>query len=108
MKYIRTKEGIFEFEKRFDLEHYRQLGYTEEHINKKFIRNGNKLADTIEELCDGFIVENRDSHEWFIMTIDEFKTETELLDHFRNWDYTAYIKTDKGLIYVAKMNEKGE
>ena len=50
MKYIRTKDGIFEFAKRFDLEHYKKVGFSDEDIVRKFIRNGNKIADTIEEL----------------------------------------------------------
>ena len=104
-KYIRTPEGIFEFAKRFDLEYYRQLGYTEEQINNKFIRNGNRLADTIEELLDGFIVENKDYHNWFFLDVSEFKERCTTLI---NWTYTGFIKTDKGLIYVAQLNDKGE
>ena len=64
-----------------------------------------KFAYTIEDLVDGFIVENNDNHIWFFMEVNEFKNEKE---HLSNWTYTAFIKTDKGLIYVAKMNEKGE
>ena len=56
-----------------------------------------KEADTIEELCDCFVdyCEEDDSH--FVSTAIQGKHEI----------YGA-IWTDKGLIYVAKMNGKGE
>ena len=69
-----------------------------------------KVADKIEELCDEFVVVRKDG-------------ETEIMDdsdvdfHIREGFYptedteeTYYgaIWTDKGLIYVAKMNDKGE
>lgn len=71
-----------------------------------------KEANTIKELCNKFILKNTDiiflnkentqyrfegSNEWFDIT------DTEL----RMGIYGA-IWTDKGLIYVAKMNDKGE
>ena len=115
MKYIRTPEGIFEFAKRFDLEHYRNVGYTDEDIARKFIRNGNKLADTIEELCDEFVLE----HPLFAPNC---KTLYHSLEKAKNgikkhnddahklYPFTIYgaIWTSKGLIYIAKMNDKGE
>ena len=56
-----------------------------------------KQADTIEELCDCFVdyCEEDDSH--FVSTAIQGKHEI----------YGA-IWTDRGLIYVAKMNGKGE
>ena len=68
--------------------------------------------DTIEELCDKYVLNKIDlifmnkkhtkyhfenSSEWFDITDVELR-------------YGIYgaIWTDKGLIYVAKMNEKGE
>lgn len=65
-----------------------------------------KQANTIEELCDGLIVEQKDNpNNWFIMEVQEFINEEE---HLKEWFYKAFIKTDKGLIYVAKLNDKGE
>jgi len=75
-----------------------------------------KSADTIEELCDEFVdIDNRDyykiSHKDGI-TFALSKTHRLL----GNYDIRCKeigqimgsIYTDKGLIYVAKMNEKGE
>lgn len=78
-------------------------------------------ADTIEELCDEFVCE--ENH--FIMKpiwlkFDEEGNPTETYHegilnaikgrYFNSIDYRWFgaIWTDKGLIYVAKMNEKGE
>ena len=66
-----------------------------------------KQADTIEELCDEFIgIDNSDYHFHF--------TELEKINgnySYLNEEYKVFygaIWTDKGLIYVAKMNDKGE
>lgn len=73
-----------------------------------------KQADTIEELCDELVLIEED----YPIIIEElnFKEGTYL----RNNEYEFLSKlpenpiiygaiwTDKGLIYVAKMNEKGE
>ena len=65
-----------------------------------------KQANTIEKLCDGLIVEQKDKPNiWFTMEVQEFINEKE---HLKDWSYKAFIKTSKGLIYVAKMNDKGE
>ena len=106
-KYVRIKDAILE-KHTFTLNDTKYIGdpYSgilceEEDIIKE--------ADTIEELCDGVLVEEKDNpNHWFIMETDEF-TETpkdEMM--IKNWTYRAFIKTDKGLIYVAKMNEEGE
>lgn len=88
MKYIRTKDGIQDIQRIF--------GNVGEYIKDYAI----KQADTIEELCDEFVVviENKQHlipREWLKQEI--------IVDVL----YGA-IWTDKGLIYVAKMNEKGE
>ncbi len=76
-----------------------------------------KKADTIEELCDIFvrwnihyIPQNTDT---FIRTkkVDAiYKNFNKAKYGFKVNGYELYgaIWTDKGLIYVAKMNEKGE
>ena len=110
MKYIRTRDGIFEFAKRFNLEHYRNVGFSDEDIVKKFIRNGNKIADTIEELCDYCLYYN--CYDDFVIRKVPLSTSLESL--YRDMQYKLVkdiklaIKTDKGIIYVAKMNDKGE
>ena len=82
MRYIRTKYGIYEY-----------VDYDNECIIIK-------QADTIEELCDEFVVviENKPHlipREWLKQEI--------IVDVL----YGA-IWTEWGLKYVAKMNDKGE
>lgn len=69
-----------------------------------------KIADTIKKLCDGYvykekgIVKNvylkKDGH-----TLEDFMAL--LLDNPIG-EIILFIETDKGLIYVTKMNENGE
>ena len=102
MKYIRTKDGrILEINKMvnpcvYETKPNKQGVYEE-------IGNGwvDKVANTIEELCDEYVSEWAGTYKlitkkeiWFYLT--EGKTI-----------YGA-VWTDKGLIYVAKMNDKGE
>ena len=65
-------------------------------------------ANTIEELCDEFIVVS-DNCEKPIISALPFN-ELQLYAKGRTKYAICYgaIWTDKGLIYVAKMNEKGE
>ena len=110
MKYIRTKDGII----------YRmvQIGYGQ---YRAIDKNGNllfgiegKQANTIEELCDEFVIEFKHSEEQPLLH-RTFGTLKEVYD-FKNEhckrciivSIKGAIWTDKGLIYVAKMNEKGE
>ena len=80
-------------------------------------------ADTIEELCDAFIdtseLKTTNTGGWLY---DEFDSKNKCLvyyaeDEKRTIPLNEYddlskiygaIWTDKGLIYVAKMNDKGE
>ena len=61
-------------------------------------------SDTIEELCDEFVVvefnthKNYSSESWY--KLDGYCSTRAII-------YGA-IWTDKGLIYVAKMNKQGE
>lgn len=110
MKYIRTKDGI-----------YRNAS-VEKNItiiceNRELIVNPTiiKQADTIEELCDMFVVWQEGCN----MPVDMPLTEKDQYDKMKKvvsagmkvkmniWLKCA-IWTDKGLIYVAKMNDKGE
>ena len=65
-------------------------------IKKKGIIN---QADTIEELCDEFVVEDKD--EFAIFHNFKLAKQTKGIIYGAIW-------TDKGLTYVAKMNSKGE
>lgn len=112
MKYIRTKDGIHEIcvsdldlneETSIDIAGFRAKycrGF-ERPITKDDVI---KIADTIEELCDVFVYAKCD-----YMELEEAKREKDLEE--ADWQedglpiYGA-IWTEKGLIYVAKMNEK--
>lgn len=68
-------------------------------------------ADTIEELCDAYVDDYIKLHKFKIVH-ENNPYLTGLIrdrkyDH-RGIDVYGAIWTDKGLIYVAKMNEKGE
>ena len=67
-----------------------------------------KQADTIEELCDWYVsVWSKDGHTEYCTYYDLGR---DLFQSLTCAKFTIYgaIWTDKGLIYVAKMNEKGE
>ena len=90
MKYVRTKRRVWEYQAFLDSDYYTIFG--EEEIIQQ--------ADTIEELCDEFVA------------IYDNKPHFHILEFAKQYadDNQVYgaIWTDKGLIYVAKMNEKGE
>ena len=115
MKYIRTKNGIYELVEDNNKEWGKQ-------IVVKFPKNLNmkvadvkdqilKQADTIEELCDYFLIDKND--------IEHYEPTTLLIfDDYDDFKYSMFgyefasgygcIKTDKGLIYVAKFNWEDE
>ena len=106
--YVRTKDGrIIDTEKK-----YEPLQWAEQASDYALTI---AQADTIEELCDEFVlIEPRDdggkkySHrdkESFIRDYIGYEHIDIVLSY-----YTIYgaIWTDKGLIYVAKMNENGD
>ena len=108
MKYIRTKDGIFELiwvvvgknGKQFIIEKYDGAIYEEEIIAQ---------ADTIEELCDEFVVVYKDSEPYLTQHLSYAEMEEyNLRVNGNNGIIYGAIWTDKGLIYVAKMNDKGE
>lgn len=78
--------------------------------NEIYLGPSCKTADTIEELCDGLIVEEKDNPQnWFVMEISEYQSmdNADKKHMFDRWNFHAFIKTDKGLIYVAEPNDKG-
>lgn len=116
MKYIRTKDGIFEITRQNNSCVMVKGKYLKEECKLK--RKEDKQADTIEELCDYVVSMNElcdvpiveelphemgnDKH--FISNV---KFQTLQGQHGKWWVKLA-IATDKGLIYVAKINGKGE
>lgn len=125
MKYIRTKDGIYEtidydqlpnnLKKQLDerehscMKDYKNIGvFIKMKQGALIISNIQPIllfaiqnqADTIDELCDRFcaIYENEEPVA-YKNYLDAKATQKEV--------YGA-IWTEKGLIYVAKMNDKGE
>ena len=99
MNYIRTKDGIYVLSEAY------WAGNKDEIINQ---------ADTIEELCDEFVIEKKGYAPFVSQTIfyngKEHKEDLKALaEYYSGYDniYGA-IWAKKGLIYVAKMNDKGE
>ena len=72
----------------------------------------NKVADTIEELCDEFVCENEHwvNHKYMSPEIEDCINYKDSCEKFSKTPTNLYgaIWTDKGLIYVAKMNDKGD
>ena len=137
MKYIRTKDGriidlknwssveticvnVETDEAKKDICYQRtwfeQHGDTCEYKTEYISHNSQALkeADTIEELCDELVLKDLDTEMCFTMSAVHIQ---DIRDNWKNLMDNDYLKshtiygaiwTDKGLIYVAKMNEKGE
>ena len=124
MKYIRTKDGkifnlmdlikwnknqgLVENEISFWNSAYR---YPEKHkqgLKARIL----KQADTIEELCDEFVVFDKEQPNGKLLYYKGFENlKKEFIDFEKDKEKVVVcgaIWTDKGLIYVAKMNDKGE
>lgn len=125
MKYIRTKDGKIYNKSKIICSAFREEYCSpnwnediEKYLQTKIVAE----ADTIEELCDGFYLDNEEYE-----LVDRFYYYHKQYDCFKSFanshrgfsrscfkEYKAdlylrgFIKTDKGLIYVAKMNDKGE
>ena len=99
MKYIRTKDGIYEAKKNKVGAWVTKLPY------KIFDRDVIKQADTIEELCDEAVFFDKDNK-------PHYKSQEGNIWYLGASLFTETLRfgifTDKGLIYVAKMNDKGE
>ena len=103
-KYIRTEKGIYETSKTISVnfkECYIEAYDTqlERWVKKDIIEQ----ADTIEELCDEFVVVNNTC---FNMP-QLLGTEIDK-DYYKHEEVYGAIWTDKGLIYVAKIDNEGK
>ena len=117
MKYIRTENGIFRRYKNStiidNIFYYPNNGGFPSYKREPIL----KQANNIEELCDEFVAITYDNnHILYDDEVSDWKTREEysklkfeVAKGFVGKD-TIYgaIWTDKGLIYVAKMNDKGE
>ena len=109
MKYIRTKEKIYNTDDLRVAEYLTGTPYVVRNDGTCIYKNTiEREADTIEDLCDTFV---------FIvdqgkLVIDSFTKAKEYYNAGKkeNMVFSLFgaIWTDKGLIYVAKMNDKGE
>jgi hypothetical protein len=103
MKYIRAKDGrIVKFGEQTDIGY--EKGTFEVHNKIGIVASYEpievlKEANTIEELCDEFVMISDGKHKLDIGCHSYSDEKIQI--------YGA-IWTDKGLIYVAKMNEKGK
>lgn len=128
MKYIRTKDGrIYEENKVFVvMENNIKIVILGSVAYRMFIeRIGGiswnsetnvviKEADTIKELCDAFVIKWSFNNEYYVYSKEELdrvlSNPMQPLTHNGKVSEKIYgaIWTDKGLIYVAKMNKKGD
>ena len=135
MKYIRTKYGVCKVT--YDglcykeaksqtmlmlIEHKNEKGKIEyeeitTHIElamgkHRFKEHIIKQADTIEELCDTIVIVWKDHLPTIWNDTTHFKDLLSMYSSYQRKHKIVVIYgaiwTDKGLIYVAKMNDKGE
>ena len=108
MKYIRTEKGIYEVTTPLidkNESFYRTL--KGENIFKGKVL---EEADTIEELCDVYVSVYEEQLDNEIFWANKY-TPKEVYHFYPSYtpkEVYGAIWTGKGLIYVAKMNEKGE
>jgi hypothetical protein len=79
-------------------------------ITLDILRKGHKQADTIEELCDEFVIEYNSGHHMVWGKLENALEIAKIQKHsgIAIKNIFGAIWTNKGLIYVAKMNSKGE
>lgn len=115
MKYIRTKDGIIKLEFIYyylnDMHKFlivpNRSPVRKDKIKYYFKKHKIlKQANTIEELCDEFVYVGEKGN--VILGMSYMQIEDVKKYNVNNNKIYGAIWTDKGLIYVAKMNEKGE
>lgn len=94
MKYIRTKDNIIEVNPTL----------TDEQIDISQGKNTPR-ADTIEKLCDEYVRVYKTMNNRSMICDKELAISSS--KRHKHFDVYGAIWTSKGLIYVAKMNEKG-
>ena len=111
MRYIRTKSGIEQANYGEDFNEGKSYFYKSEYRwdygdvyhkvkVKTYAKNGiTRISNAIKELCDEFVMIGDGKHK---LDIGYHSYGDEKIQIY------GAIWTDKGLIYVAKMNKKGE
>lgn len=114
MKYVRTRNGrIYEMTDDLCINQFNHIAYKERPYICKVIGENTEViaqADTIEELCDEFVIVFEDEHIMTDLDYESFEKEWYKNNHIRmrNAKYYGAIWTSKGLQFVARMNDKGE
>jgi hypothetical protein len=100
MKYIRTKDGI--------------------HIKNSFkdslleaSENAIKQADTIEELCDAYVITSKQGHIYdtygdYSYELKQVLPQARKEEPDEDWDLYGCVLVNGIIKQVAKTNEKGE
>lgn len=103
MKYIRTKNGVYEVK----INKYHELVYCKDN---QIVLSCNilKQSENLEELCDRFVVIDKRNNVHYLMDYDDVIEEIYCGRIYEEDVVYGAIWTDKGLIYVSKMNEQGE
>lgn len=75
--------------------------------------NIEKESDNLEDLCDVFVKKSKEEgNDFFDIGTNMFRIFDMKYYDYKKWfgvyDYYGAIWTNKGLIFVAKMNEDGE
>lgn len=117
-KYIRTKEDkIIKIDENGCVKEFNVFGkktlfaFKDKNYSYRF-ENGKEIikqSENLEELCDEFVVVWLPTNHKDIFCIDDYskKVIESCIGNNKTNVYGA-IWTDRGLIYVAKMNESGD
>lgn len=107
-KYVRTNYGIYALKKKLkhDIDVYVFVNEKDKVIKRYYNVTIIKEADTIEELCDEFIIKTRLGYQVYQSLVQLYAFN--YISKIKDYEIFGAIWTDKGLIYVAKLNDKGE
>jgi len=109
MKYIRTENNIYELNDDVYVkndEAFMRWFWGGQEIEPDDLGKVIKQADTIEELCDWFFLEGANCYPINYKKFSTAKRAKERMQIEQNLYGVIHVK-GKGLIYVAKMNDKG-
>ena len=124
--YIRTKDGVYEVSEYEPSEYTTLISNPVKAFDVKVTTrtsNGSSIrivygsevisqSESIEELCDEFVVFDKEQPNGKLLYYKGFENlKKEFIDFEKDKEKVVVygaIWTDKGLIYVAKMNDKGE
>ena len=111
--FVRTKDWIYDT----DNLHYRfiennkvyEVGWDVE--KPTFVADIIKQSKNIEELCDGFYIDEGDEVCFSEAYMDTNFNKIKAF-YLSTFDFTStlygFIKTKNGLVYIAKLNKKGK